>query len=181
MREIYLDNSATTRTDPEVASYIADVMVNQYGNPSSLHRRGLMAQLEQEFESACSLCDPCPLDRKVSIATGVLAYPLLCRLAKRAEELFPGLTVEVHRIVNDYFGHNITVAGLVTGTDLIAQLRDGDLGDRLLIPNVMLRHEQDMFLDDVTLEEAQAALGTPIQVVENDGFSVLSAMTGQEI
>lgn len=48
MREIYLDNSATTRTDPEVASYIADVMVNQYGNPSSLHRRGLMAQLEWE-------------------------------------------------------------------------------------------------------------------------------------
>ena len=56
-----------------------------------------------------------------------------------------------------------------------------DLGEALLIPNVMLRHEQDMFLDDVTLEEAQAALGTPIQVVENDGFSVLSAMTGQEI
>lgn len=63
----------------------------------------------------------------------------------------------------------------------MAQLKGKDLGEALLIPNVMLRHEQDMFLDDVTLEEAQAALGTPIQVVENDGFSVLSAMTGQEI
>ena len=62
MREIYLDNSATTRTDPEVASYIADVMVNQYGNPSSLHRRGLMAQLEWEKGlkriAAVLGCDP---------------------------------------------------------------------------------------------------------------------------
>ena len=99
--------------------------------------------------------------RKVSIATGVLAYPLLCKLAGKAQELFPGLTVEDHRIVNDYFGHNITVAGLITGTDLMAQLKGKDLGEALLIPNVMLRHEQDMFLDDVTLEEAQAAFGHP--------------------
>ena len=156
--------------------------VEYYGEFDQLDNGvGLMAQLEQEFTSACSLCDPCPLTRKVSIATGVLAYPLLCKLAGKAQELFPGLTVEVHRIVNDYFGHNITVAGLITGTDLMAQLKGKDLGEALLIPNVMLRHEQDMFLDDVTLEEAQAALGTPIQVVENDGFSVLSAMTGQEI
>jgi len=68
------------------------------------------------------------------------------------------------------------VAGLVTGGDLIRQLKGQDLGEQLLIPAVMLRHERDLFLDGVSLEEAQTALKVNIRPVENDGYTLLSAI-----
>ncbi|MGN1418073.1 MAG: DUF512 domain-containing protein, partial [Acutalibacteraceae bacterium] len=71
---------------------------------------------------------------------------------------------------NDFFGHSITVAGLITGKDLIAQLKGKKLGNKLIIPSVMLRSEQDLFLDDVSLDEAQKELETKIYPVENDGY-----------
>ena len=82
------------------------------------------------------------------------------------------------KIVNDFFGHSITVAGLVTGRDLLVQLDGVELGEELLIPANMLRHEQDKFLDDVTLEQVQEQLGVPVTPVENDGFELLNRMLG---
>ena len=84
-------------------------------------------------------------------------------------------------IVNDFFGHTIDVAGLVTGGDLIRQLRGRELGDRLLIPHTMLRHGEGVFLDDVTLEQAAEALGVPVIPVGGSGDELLAAMLGQEI
>ena len=81
-------------------------------------------------------------------------------------------------IVNDFFGHTIDVAGLVTGGDLIAQLRGKDLGDRVLIPHTMLRHGEGVFLDDVTLEEASSALGVPVTPTGGSGGELLDAMLG---
>ena len=138
---------------------------------------GLIALLRQEFLDALELAEDFSGKREVSIATGMAAFPLLEELAGLAMERFPGLRVKVWPIVNDFFGHTITVAGLVTGQDLIAQLRGKDLGSQLLIPSVMLRHEQDKFLDDVTIGEAREALG-PIQVLEIDGGVLLDAMLG---
>ena len=69
------------------------------------------------------------------------------------------------------------VAGLVAGGDLISQLKGKDLGRRLLIPASMLRHGGDMFLDDVTLSDAEAALGVPIVPVPNNGYELLSAIS----
>ena len=84
----------------------------------------------------------------------------------------------VYPIVNDFFGHSINVAGLVTGGDLIAQLKGKDLGERLLISQNMLRREEMDFLDDVTLAQASEALGVPIYPVEADGFELCDAMFG---
>ena len=83
---------------------------------------------------------------------------------------------QVVAIVNDFFGHTIDVAGLVTGGDLIAQLKGRDLGARLLIPVNMLRHGGDVFLDDLHVGDVEAALGVPVTVVEQDGFDLLDAM-----
>lgn len=84
----------------------------------------------------------------------------------------------MYPIRNDFFGPKITVAGLVTGQDLIAQLKGKPLGERLLLPDSMLRYHQNVFLDDVTVEEVEEALGVPLQFVEQDGFQLLDAIVG---
>ena len=83
-------------------------------------------------------------------------------------------------IVNRFFGETITVSGLVTGTDLIEQLSSVDFGDELLIPACMLRREGDLFLDDVSLQDVEAALKVPVRPVPNDGYAFLDAILGSE-
>ncbi len=79
----------------------------------------------------------------------------------------------VYPIRNDYFGESITVAGLVTATDLIKQLKDKDLGDVLILPNCMLRHEQDKFLDDYTVKDVEQALNIRIKMIQPEGDALL--------
>lgn len=104
------------------------------------------------------------LQRTVTVATGRLTYPTLKKFAEQLEERFPGLRIHVYAIRNDFFGETITVSGLVTGQDLIAQLKEcqaqGEkLGDALLIPTNMLRTGENVFLDDVTTEDVERELG----------------------
>ena len=84
----------------------------------------------------------------------------------------------VFHIINDFFGHSINVAGLITGTDLIAQLKGKELGKRLLIPVNMLRDGEGVFLDDVTVDEVRSSLNVEIVPVEQDGGAFLRAITG---
>ena len=84
----------------------------------------------------------------------------------------------MYAIENDFFGRSINVTGLITGGDLIRQLRGKELGERLLISQNMLRRAELDFLDDVKLEEASAALGVPVYPVESDGFALCDAMFG---
>jgi NifB/MoaA-like Fe-S oxidoreductase len=86
---------------------------------------------------------------------------------------FPSLRVDVHAIVNHFFGETITVSGLVTGGDLIAQLKGKELGDTLLIPENMLRHEGDLFLDNVSVADVENALHVTLGVTSRDGEDLL--------
>lgn len=141
---------------------------------------GMWASLREEFYSALSEeTDFKTEKRHLSIATGDAAYPLLNELAKAACEKFENITVNVYRIINNFFGESVTVAGLIVGEDLIAQLKDKDLGDELLIPSVMLRFERDMFLDNVTVEEAEKALNIKITPSDSDGYKLLNLITGR--
>ena len=83
-------------------------------------------------------------------------------------------------IVNDFFGHTIDVAGLVTGGDLIRQLKGRELGERVLIPHTMLRHGEGVFLDDYTVEQVEQALGRRLTISETDGYSLCDAIFRQE-
>ena len=139
---------------------------------------GMLRLLETEFLSALKLSDE-PDAVPFSIATGVSAAPWFQRLLDLAKERYPKLDGRVYAIANDFFGHSINVAGLITGGDLIAQLKGRELGRRLLISQNMLRREEMDFLDDVTLAEASAALGLPIYPVEADGFALWDAMAGE--
>ncbi len=138
---------------------------------------GMLRLMETEFSGALKLADE-PDGAAFSIACGVGAAPLFRELLDRAKECFPALNGRVYAIQNDFFGHSITVSGLITGQDLIAQLKGQDLGERLLISQNMLRHDELDFLDDVTLEQAAEALGVPIYPVSQDGFDLCDAMFG---
>ena len=90
----------------------------------------------------------------------------------------PLLKARVFPIKNNFFGGKINVSGLVTATDIEAQLKNEDLGEELLIPSVMLRAEGDMFLDSVTVDELSERLGVKITPVNNDGYELVDAILG---
>lgn len=148
-----------------------------YGEFSQLDNGvGMCALLKEEFFSALSQEESRTVNRKVTVATGVAAYGLLCELAEAAEKKFNGLCVDVVKITNDFFGDTVTVAGLITGADFKAQLKSVQLGDVVLIPRVSLRSEGDRFLDDVTVRELSEYLGKDVFPVENDGCKLLEMM-----
>lgn len=140
---------------------------------------GMLALMRDEFCEALGVCDRAPVSQRTLLATGTAACGFMQELVQIAAARFDTLDVTVVPIVNHFFGETITVAGLVTGGDLIAQLR-GRKAQRLLIPDVMLRHEGDRFLDDVTLEEVGKALGMPVIPVASSGHALLNALMNNE-
>jgi len=125
------------------------------------------------------------LKRTLTVATGQLACSTLEEFARKLMEAYPGLVIHVCAIRNDFFGETITVSGLVTGQDLIAQLgkrqRTGeDLGEALLIPANMLRSGEQIFLDDVTVAEVEKALGLQVVPVESGGQDFVEAVLNKD-
>ncbi|MFV0352072.1 MAG: DUF512 domain-containing protein [Oscillospiraceae bacterium] len=110
------------------------------------------------------------------LATGALAAPLLAELAQKLKEKFMQANIKVHCVKNDFFGHGVTVAGLLTGQDIINQLKGKLTSKVLLLPDVMLRAEGDLFLDDISPADVEEALGVKIRFVPRDGASLLAAM-----
>ena len=139
---------------------------------------GMIRLLETEFRSALMLSDE-PDGVPFSIATGVSAAPYFEKLLGMAKEKYGTIKGQVYAIENDFFGRSINVTGLITGQDLIRQLKGRELGERLLISQNMLRREEMDFLDDVTLEQASKELGVPIYPIEQDGFALWDAMAGE--
>ena len=139
---------------------------------------GLWKSLESEFFDALKDSETDGKEKKLSIATGVAAFPLIKSLCDAMMKKHKNIKVYVYEIINDFFGYSITVAGLVTGQDLIAQLKGKPLGEKLLLPSVMLRSEQDMFLDDVTVETVENELGILIETVSNDGSDLFNKIIG---
>jgi putative radical SAM enzyme (TIGR03279 family) len=118
------------------------------------------------------------LNREVSIATGRLAYPYMKKYAQWVMKLFTGVQVHVYSITNDFFGHEITVAGLITGQDLMKQLKGKQLGDALLLPAVMFRSGEEVFLDDYTRTDLENALQVPVNIVKSSGQDLVDAILG---
>ena len=114
-----------------------------------------------------------------SVATGVSAAPFIDQILQKAKEKVPQLQGHVYPIRNRFFGETITVSGLVTGQDLIAQLKGQELGQRLLIPSNMLRAGESVFLDDVTVADVERELGVTVCPVDAEsGFDLVDAMLG---
>lgn len=125
------------------------------------------------------------VSRTITIATGKLTYPTICKFADKLMEAFPKLTIHVYAIRNDFFGETITVSGLITGQDLIRQLKGRQqngqkLGETLLIPSNMLRSGEQVFLDDVTVSDVEEALGMKLCAVEPGGKDFVESVISQE-
>ena len=139
------------------------------GFPQIENGVGLCASLIYEFNDALSKSKT--PKRKKTVATGFSAYPVIKSLADKLE----GDKICVIPIKNNFFGSKITVSGLLTGTDIIEQLKDRDLGEVLLLPSSLLRHNEDVLLDNTTISDIEKALSIKVEIVQNDGFELLDA------
>ena len=131
---------------------------------------GMIRSFYDEYYEKIGDCPREPSPRKISIVTGEAAYPLIKTLAEDISGRYKNLTCRVYRIKNRFFGGEVTVAGLVTGGDIIAGLEEcrDDLGGELLLPSVMLRYERDLFLDGLCVRDVENALGVKVKIVENN-------------
>ena len=140
---------------------------------------GMMRSLIDEFNSAFDNAEDDEIkDCHTSIATGALAYKYICKLIEKTEKKWHNISCKVYKIRNDFFGETITVTGLITGQDLIAQLKNQPLGDTLLLTSNMIKRDSDLFLDDYTISDVENALNVKIKIIDNDGFSLFDAITG---
>lgn len=124
----------------------------------------------EELDADESLC------HKVTIACGEGVFPYMKRIMSMINEKFPNITINTRAIKNNFFGGGVNVSGLVTGGDLIDQLRDDDIGDRLIITSSMLRFENDLFLDDVSTDDVERELGVTLVPVNNNGNDLVEAV-----
>jgi len=139
---------------------------------------GLIAKLINEFDGHIGTVDVNPdKSRKVSIITGVSAYNYIKMLATRLEEKY-SITVNVYKIINEFFGENVTVTGLLTGRDIVSQLSGKDIGDEVLVCKSMLKADTDLLLDDYTVGMLEDALGAKVTPVENSGISFINSVLG---
>ena len=124
----------------------------------------------EELDADESLC------HQVTIACGEGVFPYMKRIMSMINEKFPNITINTRAIKNNFFGGGVNVSGLVTGGDLIDQLRGDELGDRLIIPSSMLRFENDLFLDDVSTDDVERELGVTLVPVNNNGNDLVEAV-----
>ena len=139
---------------------------------------GMLRLLMNEFREALAGEHRRPFMRAktFSIATGSLAAPFIKTLCDEFMDKFPKVSIYVYPIRNDFFGERITVSGLITGQDLIAQLKGQPLGDCLLIPHNMVRSQERDFLDDVTIAEVNTALQVPVDIVKSSGHELVKRL-----
>lgn len=144
---------------------------------------GLIRSFYNDFLYELENCNEKTVNKKVTLATGVDFYPYLSELCKKAEEKFT-VKIQVHKIINNFFGETITVSGLITGQDLKLQLKNCDLGDYLLLPNSMISdytnhtENKNKFLDDMTVEELEQELNTKIILTNGGGGQLLKDILG---
>ena len=143
---------------------------------------GMLRLLKVEFETALKMVDSDEGDGvQFSVVTGEAAAPYLEKLLMTAMEKCANIKGQVFAIKNDFFGHQINVAGLVTAQDMINQLKGKELGERILIPTNMLRHGETVFLDDLTVADVERELNVKVIDIPQDGAELLYAMLGEEI
>ncbi len=133
---------------------------------------GMVRLLLNEFRDALEEVDGDERSGHITLATGVLMYPIMQGLILDLNQKFPNIRVDVTCIKNQFFGEEITVTGLMTGQDIISQLKDTQLGAYLLLPMNVLRTGEDVFLDDITLDEVKEALQVKVDIVKSSGYDL---------
>ena len=140
---------------------------------------GMMRLLIDEFREALNSVSGDDRKRHVSCVSGALASGYIRELIKEFNEKFPNVRVDVHCIKNEFFGESITVTGLLTGGDIINQLKDKDLGEELLMPINLLRSGENVLLDDITTVDIEKALQVPVDIIKSNGQDMMLKILGE--
>lgn len=148
------------------------------GYPQLDNGVGMWTLLKAEFEQALEECKEKEINRKITVVTGVAAYPLISELAKKAENKIKGLSVNVVEVKNKLLGSMITVSGLLCGADIAQAVENLDIGEELIIPPNCLRSEGDMFLDDMTVDELSDKLNVKVTQNGSGGEDLLCSLLG---
>ena len=142
---------------------------------------GMLRLMMEEFEDAMErLSQPGALEGRIlsgtySSVTGQISYPYIRRMADRIMERFPDIRILVYPIRNDFFGERITVTGLLTGQDILAQLEGKELGEILCLPENLLRSGEHVLLDDITVEDIAGTLQVRTDIVKSSGYDFVDA------
>ncbi|MDY5957341.1 MAG: DUF512 domain-containing protein [Frisingicoccus sp.] len=146
---------------------------------------GMLRLQEREFHEALEearFSESSKLfEKHCTIATGKLAGPFLKELVKDLTAVYPNIHVDVVEVTNDFFGPQITVSGLLTGQDIVAQLKNRTLGSELLLPVNVLRSGEDVLLDDMHINEIEKTLQVPVRIVQSNGNDLFDALVSQGI
>lgn len=175
-RVVYLSDEFYINAGLDVPQY-----TDYEGFPQIENGVGMVALLRQEVRDALKRKKRNTnfSGRKVSIVTGRLVYKNIIQLVDEIKNVYNGLEVNVYDIENNFFGPYVTVTGLLTGQDIIEQLKGCDLGQELLISRNMLRAGEHVLLDDYTVESIEAELNVPIRIVESSGNDLVNALIGK--
>lgn len=152
-----------------------------FGFPQIENGVGMIASLREELLDAFKKAPATSKKRTVTMVTGVCVYETMCSLAQLVNEKFPDIKINVEKIINNFFGEQITVSGLLCGCDIIEQLQGKELGDVLIVTKNMLRDGENVLLDDVTTDDIERELNTKIIAVGDDGYELLEAILGVDM
>ena len=139
---------------------------------------GMMRSLMDEFYEELERLEGDDRTYECSAFTGVLAYDMIAQMADDVMAKFPNVRIHIYRIINDFYGHRITVTGLLTGRDILAQLKGKCLGERLIIPSNAIKNDEDIFLDDMSVTELANALQVEPYIVKSVGAEFIDAVIG---
>ena len=148
------------------------------GFPQIENGVGMIASLREELTDALKSSPAMKENRTVTLVTGAAAHSTMCDFADDIMKKYPHVKINVEKIINDFFGPEITVSGLLCGCDIIKQLCGKNLGDNLIITKNMLRDGENVLLDDVTTKDIEKELDTKIIAVGDDGYELLDAILG---
>jgi len=141
---------------------------------------GMIALMEDEFDEYFeTLKADDELTKEVSVVTGEAAYFFIKGLAEKLESKFRNLKINVYMIKNDFFGGKITVSGLLTGGDIIRQLKDKPLGEFICLPKNLLRSGEKVLLDDITLDDIERELNIKTKITGDSGSDFIKAIIGE--
>ena len=151
------------------------------GFPQIENGVGLIASMQEEFDSGLKLVEAKKRSRHISIATGEISYDFIKTLSERIENKCSGVKIDVYAIKNNFFGGGVNVSGLVCGCDIIEQLKGKITTDELMIPHSMLRDDDNIFLDDTTVEDVEKELSVKITPIINDGYEFIEKILDEEL
>ena len=148
------------------------------GYPQLENGVGMITLMEEEFFEYFNKIKGDSIERNYSVATGKLAYPLIKKLCDKICEKFTNTKINVYEIKNEFFGETITVSGLLTGVDIVKQLKSKDLGSILFLPENCIRADDTVLLDDMDITDIEKQLNIKVCLSKDNGSDFIKQFIG---